>query len=359
VWRANDRRLDRAVAVKVLDRCALTDPAARTALQREAWALARLDHPNVPHIYDHGEHQGLPYLVLELAEGQSLESRLEDGRLPWATAAQVCAEVAAALAAAHQRGIVHRDIKPANVLLTDTGVKLVDFGISAATGDPDIDADGNLLGTPTSVAPERLAGGPVRAAGDVYSLGVMLYRALAGRLPWRAGTMLQLLLAHQHTGPAPLPSLPGLPADIAAMCLRCLAKQPDDRPGAGEVARLLTAAGDRTATSRHPAKVDTRATYLPVTRLLGRPRSAWRRRIAALASACLLLVALSWAGPGIAPPTVPALQVEQAMQVEQAIGEAPVIVVHAEPTGHATPTKKPNRPHRGDKPEKDKHKRDR
>jgi serine/threonine-protein kinase len=137
--------------------------------------------------------------------------------------------------------VVHRDVTPANVMLTGTGAKVVDFGISALVGQRDAAPDGSLLGTPAYLAPERLGGGPVTTATDVYALGLLLYRCLTARFPWPAENTTEALRAHLYAHPQPLPVLPGLPAETADLCLRCLAKNPDDRPAAREVAATLAA----------------------------------------------------------------------------------------------------------------------
>jgi serine/threonine-protein kinase len=136
---------------------------------------------------------------------------------------------------------VHRDVTPANVMLTSTGAKVVDFGISALVGQRDSAPDGSLLGTPAYLAPERLSGGQVSPSTDVYALGLLLYRALTGRLPWPAENTTEALRAHLYADPEPLPSIAGLPAEAAELCLRCLEKHPSDRPGAAEIARSLGA----------------------------------------------------------------------------------------------------------------------
>src|SRR6266545_4853855 len=214
VWRGYDERLSRTVAVKVLDGPLLHDAAARTQILLEARALARLTHPHIAHVYDSGSTgDGVPYLVMELVDGPSLASVLATRQvLAWRTAVSVCAQVADALAAAHARGFVHRDVSAANVLLAPAGVKLIDFGICAIEGQPQTDADGQLLGTPAYVAPERLHARPVAPPADVYSVGMLLYRALSGRLPWDAATPTELLIAAQRTDPRPLPPVDGLPA---------------------------------------------------------------------------------------------------------------------------------------------------
>ncbi|HEX5198328.1 serine/threonine-protein kinase [Paractinoplanes rhizophilus] len=250
VWRADDEVLGRQVAVKVLSAELAGKPSLRDRIRDEARTAAGLRHPGIVSVFDYGEFaedgRTLSYVVMELVDGCSLADRLAaGGALPWPEAVSVGARVAAALAAAHADGIVHRDVKPANVMVTSGGVKLVDFGISAAVGDLD-GPGGELLGTPAYLAPERVEGSPVRPATDVYALGLLLYVAIAGRMPWDASTATQMLKAHVYTDPAPLPKVPGLPSEVGRILSRCLAKRPGDRPSAAEVRRALdeTAADD-------------------------------------------------------------------------------------------------------------------
>src|SRR6266545_2691431 len=240
VWRAYDEVLGRPVAVKVLAAKFAADAASRERIRAEAQAAAVLQHPNITSVYDYGESvhadgTRVPFVVMELVHGPSLSRRLASGPLPWRTAVRVCGQVAAALAAAHARGLVHRDVK-----LTANGVKVVDFGIAAIVGDAsDTRPDGSVLGTPAYLAPERLAGAPVEPASDVYALGVLLFRTLAGVLPWRADTTTQMISAHRHLEPRRLPPIDGLPPEVADLCLRCMAKSPADRPTSKQVARVL------------------------------------------------------------------------------------------------------------------------
>lgn len=242
VWRADDEVLGREVAVKVLSADVSADPMALTRLYSEARAAAGLRHDNVVEVYDYGETQSngvtMPYVVMELVQGRPLNALLSGGPLPWRLAMLVGTQVAAALAAAHDRGVVHRDVKPANVIVSAGGVKLVDFGISAAVGERDNEA-GQIFGTPAYLAPERLSSGMVRPATDVYALGLLLYMMLAGRMPWNASTTTQMLRAHRYRDPAALPAVPGLPAEVADLVRTCLAKAPSDRPPAITAARVL------------------------------------------------------------------------------------------------------------------------
>ncbi|HET8681016.1 MAG TPA: protein kinase [Micromonosporaceae bacterium] len=248
VWRAYDEVLEREVAVKVLAAEFAGDAASRERIHAEAQAVARLAHPNITNVYDFGESpdragRPVPYIVMELLDGESLAQLLKSGPLDWRTALSICADVAAGLAAAHERGVVHQDVKPANAMLTSTGVKVVDFGIAAAAGSRD---DGQLLGTMAYVAPERLLGGRVGPAADVYALGLLLYRCLTGELPWRAAGVSQVMSNHCYVTPRPLPVIEGLPEAIPELVIQCLAKRPAERPSSREVAQALaTAAGAR------------------------------------------------------------------------------------------------------------------
>ncbi|WP_455429937.1 serine/threonine-protein kinase [Micromonospora sediminimaris] len=253
VWRGYDEVLGRQVAVKVLASRLASDRAFRHRIRIEAQAAARLCHPNITNVYDYGEsvQVGLtvPYVVMELIDGGPLTARLaRDGRLPWREAVAVAAEVASALATAHARGVVHRDVTPGNVMLTATGVKVVDFGISALVGESEKGPDGNLLGTPAYLAPERLDNGQVSPATDVYAVGLLLYRMLTGRLPWQADTTTQMLRAHMYREPEPMPDVPGLPGAVADLVQRCLAKRPADRPATAELARVLAEAAGKVPT---------------------------------------------------------------------------------------------------------------
>ncbi|BCJ44201.1 hypothetical protein GCM10010168_10140 [Actinoplanes ianthinogenes] len=248
VWRGYDETLGREVAVKVLSSQLAEDRTFRDRLRQEALAAARLCHPHITGVYDFGEalltdqRLTVPYVVMELNDGESVGARIgRQGSLDWREAVMVCAEVASALATAHARGVVHRDVTPANVMLTGSGAKVVDFGISAVVGQRDAGPDGSLLGTPAYLAPERLAGAQVSAATDVYALGLLLYRALTGRMPWPAESTAEALRAHLYADPDPVPDLPGMPPAVADLCLRCLAKDPADRPPSAELARALAA----------------------------------------------------------------------------------------------------------------------
>ncbi len=248
VHRAYDEVLERDVAVKVL---VASDANARQRIRGEAKAAARLSHPHVTSVYDYGESAleaaEVPFVVMELLGGHTLEHRLVVGPLPPRAGLRVCAEVASALAAAHEQGLVHRDIKPGNVMLTPTGAKVLDFGIAAAAGAPEIDFEGRLLGTPAYLAPERLQAGEVLPASDVYALGLLLHRVLTGRLPWPPKAQTGMLRAQTHVEPDPLPPIDGVPPEVHRLYRWCLAGDPADRPSAADAARILLAAASGAA----------------------------------------------------------------------------------------------------------------
>ena len=249
VWRARDTVLHRDVAVKVLD--GETALLRRMAIQTEALAAAKLAHAHVARVFDYGESEVepgrlAPFVVMELLEGTPLSRATLP--MPPALAFQICAQVAAALAAAHAQGVVHRDVKPGNIMLTADGVKVFDFGIAAEAGTLDEATNPNeVIGTPTYMAPERLTDAAVTPATDVYSVGVLLYRLLTKNLPWNAKTPIEIVAAHVAQPPADLPDFPGMPAAVVNLYRRCLAKDPYERPPASEVAFVLATAAGLTA----------------------------------------------------------------------------------------------------------------
>lgn len=242
VWAAVDETLGRQVALKLLSGPAAFDDAEREQLRSEARALAALAHPRVIVVFDYLETPGLsesvqPVLVTELLDGRNLADCLESGPLPWPVALGVCGQLAQGLAAAHQAGIVHRDVTPANVMLTESGVKLLDFGIAQGPADH-ADPDGFAVGTPICMAPEQLAGRVALPASDMYAFGCVLHWCLTGVPPYQHKEMAALSYAHAHATPPAL-EIPGLPSDVAELYVRALAKNPADRPTATQAAELL------------------------------------------------------------------------------------------------------------------------
>jgi serine/threonine-protein kinase len=244
IWRGYDEVLRRSVALKVLAPQAVADARRRTMVRDEARATAQLDHPHVTQVHDYGEAVAgdgsiMGFVVYELLDGESVENRLARGPVPWLTAVEILVQVAEACAAAHELDIVHRDITPGNVMLTTSGVKVLDFGIATTVGAPDEDEDGMTFGTPEYVAPERLDGAPAHAATDVYALGVLLYEMLTGEPPFRADNWDDLATIQRSDLP-PLPrNVAGLPLDVARLCQSCLDKEPTRRPSAQVVVDRL------------------------------------------------------------------------------------------------------------------------
>jgi eukaryotic-like serine/threonine-protein kinase len=248
VWRATDVLLGRTVAVKQLPPERARSEQTLIRFRAEAQRAGSLSSENIARVYDYVEPAppDPPFLVMELVDGPSVAQVLACGALHPAQAMSVLAEAAAGLQAAHEAGFVHRDIKPANLLLTRAGhVKVTDFGVSYAINTIPMTSSNTLLGTPGYVAPERLTGGGVAAAGDLYALGIVAWECLTGRPPFR-GTPIEVVVAHRDQ---PLPPLPAsVPAEVTALVTELTAKDPANRPAsAGEVARRAAGLRDRLA----------------------------------------------------------------------------------------------------------------
>jgi len=232
VWRARDEVLGRAVAVKVLREELSHDQAVFDRFRREAVAAARLSHPSVVRVFDTGVDQGTCFIVMELVEGRTLAARLEEGPLDPGEAAEVGRRVLDALAHAHAAGIVHRDMKPHNVLTDQHGaVKVADFGIAkAAFAGSDLTATGKLLGTARYLAPEQVTSGDVDARTDLYAVGVVLYQAITGRVPFDAETDLATATMRlTHDPPSPGALRAGVPRELDRAVMRAMARDPADR----------------------------------------------------------------------------------------------------------------------------------
>jgi eukaryotic-like serine/threonine-protein kinase len=238
VWRATDLVLGREVAVKLLKAEYADDPTFRSRFETEARNAAALHHPNVASVFDFGEMAGdegpgdgtpRPFLVMELVRGEPLSALLRGGQpMPAGTAADLVAQAADGLAAAHDLGIVHRDVKPANLLVTpDRTVKITDFGIARAADAVALTQTGQVVGTPQYLSPEQAEGKQSTGASDIYSLGVVLYECLAGRRPFDGSSPIATALAHLREPPPPLPE--DVPDWLRETVEVALAKDPDAR----------------------------------------------------------------------------------------------------------------------------------
>ncbi|MFM1904875.1 MAG: hypothetical protein RLZZ440_2775 [Planctomycetota bacterium] len=234
VYRGRQKSLGRIVAVKTLLRRELATAADLARFRAEAEAAARLDHPNIVPIFEVGEYAGLPFYSMRLIEGTTLAKRLAAGPLPPREAAEILARVAAAVDAAHARGVLHRDLKPSNILIDEAGVPHVsDFGLAKRIEqDQTVTHTGVILGTPCYMSPEQAAGsrGDVGPASDVWSLGAILYQTLTGRPPFQASNPMDTLLAVLESDP-PLPRslLAGVDRDLELIALKSLQKPADLR----------------------------------------------------------------------------------------------------------------------------------
>lgn len=237
IWRAHDETLERLVAVKVLDLALSGDARMRDLVRREAWAAARLNHPDVASVHDFvvvGDHVGV--LVMQLVEGEPLADLIARGPLTWRETVRIGLRIARVLALAHSRGVIHRDITPDNVIVEGDRVTVLDFGIAARIGEPDEDSTGASFGTPAYVAPERLDGTPAQTATDVYALGVVLFEMMTGRVPFRVASWEEVAAEH---GPVPLPRSPGAPRRLSTLVRCMLDSDPAERPTASEVVEAL------------------------------------------------------------------------------------------------------------------------
>ena len=318
VWRARDIRLGRDVAIKILTRTGSSDADRIRRFEVEMKAVGRLSHPNVLAVYDVGSHEGVPYLVSELLEGETLRDRLDRGPLPIKTVAATAAEIAQGLAAAHAAGVIHRDLKPENVFLTRDGrVKLLDFGLAKLVESRDaitlegldeaetaarLTVSGIVVGTVRYMSPEQIRGAPVDHRSDIFAFGALLYEMLTGQVAFRRPSAIESLsatLAEDPLGRVADPS--PIPEEIEPILKRCLEKSPGDR---------FQSAADLAFQLREYVESFTR-TSTAYRRL--RPGARTRLARAAAGTALLLAVlgatGLAWrAGRGSAGPGVPSFR---------------------------------------------------
>jgi eukaryotic-like serine/threonine-protein kinase len=257
VWKARDTRLERTVAVKVLPQRLSSNPDLRQRFEREAKTISQLSHPHICALYDVGREGETEYLVMELLEGETLSERVAKGALSLEQTLRYGVEIADALDKAHRQGIVHRDLKPGNVMVTKSGVKLLDFGLAkamapatsqagltslpTAMGSPNLTQEGTILGTFQYMAPEQLEGKDSDARTDIFALGAVLYEMATGKKAFSGATQASLISAILRDDPQPISQIqPMSPPALDRVVKTCLAKDPEDRwQSAGDVGKEL------------------------------------------------------------------------------------------------------------------------
>jgi eukaryotic-like serine/threonine-protein kinase len=293
VYLARDEELGRPVAIKLLVERFSGDEEFRERFVREARMAAGLTHPNIVSIYDAGEEDGSPFIVMEYIEGTTLADEVaRRKRIPPDEVVDLALQACGALAHAHDAGLVHRDVKPQNLLLRTDGVlKIADFGIARTADATSLTQVGTVLGTAQYLSPEQAAGEQVTAAADLYSLGAVLYELLTGQPPRRFESLAELG-ARQGEPITPVRELaPEAPETLEDVVMRCLAKSPDYRPeSAAGLAHELAAASPEPPTQLLPRTTTTRSTeVMPAEKV---PASRRRRVWLAVGAAALLAAAL-------------------------------------------------------------------
>ena len=300
VYRARDTRLDRTVAIKVLSQHLSSSPEVRQRFEREAKTISQLSHPHICALYDVGHQDGTDYLVMEYLEGETLSDRLAKGPLPVGQVLRYGVEIADALDKAHRQGIVHRDLKPANVMLTKSGVKLLDFGLAKAMASPmqqsgltslptvmgtgqNLTQAGTILGTFQYMAPEQLEGKEADSRSDIFAFGAVLYEMAAGKKAFPGTNQASLIAAILERDPPPISSIqPMTPPALDRVVKTCLAKDPDERmQSAHDVGAELRWIGEGSAAGLAPPAVVT-------------ARRSQRERLGWVVAALAVLAAAVW-----------------------------------------------------------------
>jgi eukaryotic-like serine/threonine-protein kinase len=307
VYRANDTRLDRIVAIKVLPSHLSSDSGLKQRLEREAKAVSKLSHPHICALHDIGHQDGVDFLVMEYLEGETLEQRVLKGPLPPDQTLRYAAQVADGLAKAHKLGITHRDLKPANIMLTKSGAKLMDFGLAKEAGQAPLaealtemtmeqaklTSAAMIVGTFQYMAPEQLEGKEADARTDIFALGEVIYEMATGKPAFSAKSRASLIAAILTTEPPPITQLqPVTPVALEHVVTKCLAKDPDERwQSASDLASQLKwiAAGSSTAISAVAAQTS-------LKRSSGVPW-VWLSAMAVIAAAATFLVTRFYFAP--------------------------------------------------------------
>jgi serine/threonine protein kinase len=297
VYRATDTKLARDIALKVLPPDMASDPGRLARFQREARAVAALNHPNVVTVYSVEESDGVHFITMELIEGQTLDRLISANGLPVDRIIEIARSIAEALAAAHEKGIVHRDLKPANVMVTSEGrVKVLDFGLAKdigaeAANDATLISAGRtqggmVMGTPAYMSPEQVSGRPLDHRSDIFSFGVVLHEMATGRRPFEGSSSAELVSSIlRDTPPTVTDARPELPSDIARVIRRCLEKDPRHRvQTARDVSNEFR---DLMRTSTRPAPVSTSTAHATVAADSGASRADEGFWVAVLPFKCI------------------------------------------------------------------------
>jgi TolB-like protein/tRNA A-37 threonylcarbamoyl transferase component Bud32 len=310
VYRARDSKLGRDVALKLLPDRLRDDRVYRERLEREARTISQLQHPNVCTLFDLDEADGVDFLVMEFLEGETLADRLREGPLPFVELSRIGREIANAVDAAHRGGVVHRDLKPGNVMLTPSGVKVLDFGLAKEAAEAFVDvetqaptvqspltAEGSLVGTMPYMAPEQLEGKRSDARTDIWALGCVLYEMATGERPFRGETQASLISSIMAASPEPPSRKQKLaPEALDRLVARCLEKDPERRWQSARDVSLELEALDREVTSRTQAAEEASGPAAP-TRQVRAPRGMAKRLVGVLVAAGVVVAAVLWWWP--------------------------------------------------------------